>query len=508
MPGQAEANGVREPNFARTAVVSGPLPVGNAGLVPPLARMLNKRRFPDRFALLLLLVIAVLACISAAQVGLTLPTNPPVQSPAPSSSSTQTAPAQLPTHQSVTSQAPAAPPAVRITLDEAINLAFTHSHVLKAAETTIQQARAEEITANLRPNPVISGDSQFLPIFGNPSGSTTSDTLQQLSQFDVGIGYLIERGGKRQHRLQAARDVTTQTRSTVLDNQRTLAFNVAQQFIAALLADSNLQFAQQGLDSFQQTVTISEERYKAGDISQADYLKIKLQLLQFQTDVSAAQVARVQALASLRQAMGYTAVPENYDVAGELAYTPVNQNEDDLKALALRTRPDLLAAQAGLTASKSAYELERANGKRDVNVAFNFSHVSGFSSGSWFANMELPIFNRNQGEIARTRYAITQAQENAYAASDIVLTDVESAYASVSTNQQVVQLYLGGYLKNAQDSRDISEYAYKKGGASLLDFLDAERSYRATELAYRQSLASYMTAVEQLKAAVGTRNLP
>jgi cobalt-zinc-cadmium efflux system outer membrane protein len=400
------------------------------------------------------------------------------------------------------------PPAVRITLDQAINLAYTHSHALKAAQSTIQQAQAEEITANLRPNPVLSGDSQFLPIFGNPPGSGTSDTLQQLSQFDLGIGYLIERGGKRQHRLQAARDVTSQTRYQVLDTQRTLAFNVAQQFIAALLADSNLQFAQQDLNSFQQTVTISEERYKAGDISEADYLKIKLQLLQFQTDVSAAQVARVQALASLRQFMGYTAVPENYDVVGDLAYTPVQVNEDDLKTLALRQRPDLIAAQQGVTASKSAYALEKANGKRDVNVAFNYSHVSGFSSGSWFANMELPIFNRNQGEIARTRYAMNQAQENAYAASDIVLTDVESAYAAVSTNQQVVQLYVNGYLKNAQDSRDISEYAYKKGGASLLDFLDSERSYRATELAYRQALASYMTAVEQLKEAVGTRNLP
>ena len=404
--------------------------------------------------------------------------------------------------------APTPPPAVRITLDQAINLAFTHSHVLKAAESTIQQAQAEEITANLRPNPVMTADSQFLPIFGNPAGSTTSDTLSQLSQFDVGVGYLFERGGKRRHRLQAARDITTQTRSQVLDAQRTLAFNVAQQFIAALLADSNLQFAQQDLNSFQQTVTISEERYKAGDISEADYLKIKLQLLQFQTDVSAAQVARVQALAGLRQLMGYTAVPENYDVAGDLTYTPVKKNEDDLKALALKERPDYVAAQQGVTASKSAYELERANGKRDLNLAFNFSHVSGYSSGSLFGSMELPVFDRNQGEIARTRYAITQAQETAYAAGDIVLTDVESAYAAMDTNQQVVQLYVGGYLKNAQDSRDISEYAYRKGGASLLDFLDAERSYRATELAYRQALASYLTAVEQLKEAVGTRNLP
>ena len=403
---------------------------------------------------------------------------------------------------------PQSAPAVSITLEQAINLAFTHSPALKAAETTIQQAQAEEITANLRPNPVISGDSLFLPIFGNPPGSNSGSTLNNLSEFDLGASYLIERRRKRQHRLQAARDVTAQTRSQVLDTRRTLAFNVAQQFIAALLADSNLQFAQQDLKSFQQTVTISEERYKAGDISEADYLKIKLQLLQFQTDVSAAQVARVQALASLRQLMGYGAVPQNYDVAGGLTYTPVNENEDDLKALALKDRPDYLAAEQGVTASKSAYELERANGKRDLDVGFNFSHVSGYSSGSFLANMELPVFNRNQGEIARTRFAIRQAQENASAAGDIVLSDVESAYAAVTTNQQVVQLYTSGYLKNAQDSRDISEYAYKKGGASLLDFLDAERSYRATELAYRQALASYMTAVEQLKEAVGTRNLP
>lgn len=451
--------------------------------------MLTLRRAHARGAVVLYWVFAaslvMLSGISVAQVG-----------------GTQAAPAPAPNQP--TNPAPAA----SITLEQAINLAFTHSPALKAAETTIQQAQAEEITANLRPNPVIAGDSLFLPLFGNPSGSNTSSTLNELSEFDLGASYLIERGKKRQHRLQAARDVTVQTRSQVLDTRRTLAFNVAQQFIAALLADSNLRFAEQDLKSFQQTVTISEERYKAGDISEADYLKIKLQLLQFQTDVSAAQVARVQALASLRQLMGYGAVPQNYDVAGDLAYTPVNQNEDDLKALALKDRPDYLAAEQGVTASKSAFELERANGKRDVDVGFNFSHVAGYSSGSFLVNMELPIFNRNQGEIARTHYAITQAQENASAAGDMVLTDVESAYAAVTTNQQVVQLYMTGYIKNAQDSRDISEYAYKKGGASLLDFLDAERSYRATELAYRQALASYMTAVEQLKEAVGTRNLP
>jgi cobalt-zinc-cadmium efflux system outer membrane protein len=120
----------------------------------------------------------------------------------------------------------------------------------------------------------------------------------------------------------------------------------------------------------------------------------------------------------------------------------------------------------------------------------------------------LPIFDRNQGEIARTRYAMTAAQETAYAASDTVLTDVNSAYQAFSGNQEVVNLYVGGYLKQAQDSRDISEYAYRRGASSLLDFLDAERSYRATQLAYRQALANYIIALEQLKEAVGSRTLP
>jgi cobalt-zinc-cadmium efflux system outer membrane protein len=134
--------------------------------------------------------------------------------------------------------------------------------------------------------------------------------------------------------------------------------------------------------------------------------------------------------------------------------------------------------------------------------------VSGLNSASLFFGIPLPIFDRNQGEIARTKFAFTQAQQTQQSVTDTVMTDVANAYEAVKSNDEVVQLYMSGYLKQAQDSRDIAEYAYKKGAASLLDFLDAERSYRATELAYRQALASYLTALEQLKEAVGTRNLP
>lgn len=392
-----------------------------------------------------------------------------------------------------------------ITQDQAINLALEHNHALLANRTQIGQSEAMEITANLRPNPTFGADTQFIPIF-DPS-QFTADNLNLTQQFDVGITYLFERGHKRQRRLQAARDATTVTRSQVTDSERMLVFNVSQQFITVLLAESSLRLAEQDLASFKQTVDISEERYKAGDISEGDYLKIKLQLLQFQTDFSAAQLARVQALINLRQLLGYSSVPADYDVVGNLEYVPVKSRVEDLQAIALQQRPDLRAAQLGVTAAQSQILLAKANAKQDVSATYDFSHTAGLNSASLFFSFDLPIFNRNQGEIARTNFAFTQAQEQKLAATDTVMADVENAYETLRNNDQIIQLYVSGYLKDAQSSRDISQYAYQRGAATLLDYIDAERSYRATELGYRQALASYLTALEQLKEAVGTRNL-
>jgi outer membrane protein, heavy metal efflux system len=393
-----------------------------------------------------------------------------------------------------------------ISLDQAIDLALAHNHALKASRTLILQNQAQEITANLRPNPTLGVDTQFIPFFSPQYFS--SDNVDVTQQFDIGLSYLFERGKKRQHRLQAARDQTAVTRAQVADSERTLAFSVGQQFVSVLLAESTLDFAMEDLKGFQETVDISEAQFKAGFIGEGDYLKIKLQLLQFQTDVSSARLAKVQALTSLRQFFGYDAVPADYDVIGDLAYQPLQAKLEDLQAQALRERPDFQAAELGITAAQSQIGLAKANSKVDVTGTYDISHVAGETTGSIFASFDLPIFNRNQGEIARTNYALTQAKEQELAASDTVLSDVSNAYEAVRSNDEVVKLYTSGYIKQAEDSRDISEYAYKRGAASLLDFLDAQRSYRATQLAYRQALASYMTALEQLKEALGTRNLP
>lgn len=395
---------------------------------------------------------------------------------------------------------------VRITLDQAIQLALQHNHALLAARTTIQQSKAEEITANLRPNPVLLGDALFIPFF-NPSDFNSS-FMDNSAEFDLGVSFLFERGKKRQHRLRAAQDQTAVTESQVADNERSLTFQVASQFIAVQLAESALDLAQQDLKSFQNSVNISQERYRTGDISDDDFLKTKLQLLQFQTDVSQAQLAKVQALNGLRQLLGYDSVATDYDVAGSFEYVPLKGNLEDFQAQALKMRPDLRAAQQGITAAQSQYQLAKAQGKKDVTAQVNYTHVSDANTASLFGQVQIPIFDRNQGEIARAGYAITQAQQQEQATADQVLTDVRDAYDGVQSNNQVIQLYQSGYLDEAKQDRDISEYAYRRGAASLLDFLDAERSYRAAELGYRQSLASYLTALEQLREAVGTRSLP
>jgi outer membrane protein, heavy metal efflux system len=393
--------------------------------------------------------------------------------------------------------------ASQITLDQAIQLALEHNHALRATRTQIQQNQAQEVTASIRPNPVFTFNSLFIPFT-----AATAENINTISEFDLGFGYTFERGGKRKRRILAARDQTAVTESQVADAERAIVFNVSQQFVNALLAKANFDLATQDLDSFQQTVNIAQTQYKAGQISEGDLLKIQLQLLQFQNDKSQATLTRVQALATLRQLVGYDSVTPDYDVIGDLNYQPVTLGLADLQAKALASRPDLRAAQQSVTAARSQYQLAQANGKRDLGSTFQYSHVAGVNTGSLLFSMDIPIFDRNQGEVARTRFAIAQFDETAREAEETVLTDVRNAYESLQTNGKIVQLYLNGYLKQSQDSRDISAYAYQRGAASLLDFLDAERSYRAAQLAYRQSLAAYVISLEQLRQAVGTRSLP
>lgn len=427
---------------------------------------------------------------------------------APGARRTLTAQAQTPPPMPSAPQAPGAPKALpqAITLEQALELAKQNNPTLRANETLVLQNKAQEITANLRPNPVLGLDAQYLPLFA-PDLFTDANYWNDQTQYDVGIGYLFERGKKRQHRLDAARTATAVTEAQVSDAQRTTLASAAQLFIAALLAKSNLEFAEGLRDSYKKTVSLSQDRFKAGAMSRNDLLKIQLQQLQFESDVNAARLARVQALASLRQFLGFDSVPANYDVVGNLAYEPVPLRLEDVQARALAVRPDLQAAQRTVVASESQVGLAKANGKVDFNLTFDYTRLNQNNLGAFYFNIPLPIFNRNQGEIARTQYVVAQSQFQQKAAEQQVLTDVRNAYEGLRSSEQVVQLYDQGYLDQATQSLDITRFSYEHGAASLLDFLDAERSYRSTQLSYRQALATYMTSLEQLRQAVGSREL-
>lgn len=396
-------------------------------------------------------------------------------------------------------------PDMVISLDEAIELARHNNPSLQAQRTLIYQNREQEVTANLRPNPALSWDAQYLPIFEPHLFS--SDYIDQAAQFDLGIGYLFERGGKRQHRLAAAKASTAVTEAQVLDAERTTVAQTAQQFVTALLAKSTLDFAGHLLDSYQHTVTLSQQQQQNGKMSQGDLLKIQLQALEFQNDVTAARIALRQALNTLRELIGFDSVPRNYDIVGQLQYQAMTLTLEDLRNRALAARPDLQAARLGVNAAQSQIGLAKANSKQDLSATFDYSHVNASSLAAMYFQIPLPIFNRNQGEVARTYYALSQSQFLEKASEQQVETDVKNAYETLLNSRDILQMYDVGYLEKAQQSLDLAQAAYAHGSASLLDYLDAERSYRSTQLSYRQALASYMTSLEQLRQAVGTRNL-
>ncbi len=395
------------------------------------------------------------------------------------------------------------PPRV-ISMDDAVRIALAYNQSLRAQRLNIDQNRAEEITAALKPNPTFSTLVDTIPLF---SPQTIRFNTQIYSE---SLAYTYERGGKREKRLSVAKDNTDVSAKTVTDNERQLRFQVVQAFINVLLAKSVLQFAKEDLANFSQEVELNRARLKAGDLAEGDYLKISLQKLQFEQDVSSSELSLVQARATLRQLLGYQSVADDFDVTGTLAHKKQAIQLTDLEKQALDARPDLQAAHSGVKLASDTVSLAFGNRAKDWTWASDYTYQSigpnGIGNAIGFSlSFDLPVHDRNQGEIARSQAAVRQAIESESSTEVGVRTDVVNAYYGLQTNDQIVSLYESGYLDQATQSRDITNYAYARGAATVLDVLDAERSYRATQLGYRQAMAAYMTSAEQVNQAVGAQ---
>jgi outer membrane protein, heavy metal efflux system len=398
-----------------------------------------------------------------------------------------------------------APGAIQVTLDEAIKIALLRNHNLRATRTTIPQSEADEITASLRPNPTLSATWGNLPLYPKPSEGYGAN-VRDSSQMDVGLSYEFELG-RRARRMRAAKDATAVTRSQVAQSERDLTFQVTSQFVNVQLAESTLELAKANLESFQKVVDISAKRLKAGGISENDYLKIKLELLSFETDVKQAELDKAQALTDLRQLLGYESVSSDYDVQGSFEHKPFKVSLETLEKQALQNRPDLRAAVQSLTAANSQHALAKANGVPNITASVDWLFSGGVHAAAIGLSIPIPMFDRNQGEVAKTTHAMNQAQEQQAEVLGQVMTDVKRAYDGLRASERIMQYFESGYLEVSLKSREVSQYSYERGAASLLDFLDSERSYRSTQLAYRQAIADYLNAVEQVRQAVGRRDI-
>ena len=408
---------------------------------------------------------------------------------------------------------PAAPPAAapapaalsRVTLDDAVRLARERNHQLLATRLNVDISKADEITAALKPNPVLTSTNELFPVF-NPS-MLTWENFAYNQNFVESVTYLFERGGKRDKRMLVAHDTTDIAGKSATDAERQLAFQTEQAFINVLLANSTLDLAKENLKNFNNVLDVNRERLRVGDLAEADFYKINLQKLQFEQDLSSAEVAAVQAKAALRQNVGYENVTDDFDVTGDLVYRKYTATLDDLKRAALEARPDWLAAQAGVTLAQHTEELALATKARDITGGLEYDRAGGLNALGFTITVDLPFNDRNQGNIAHSKIAVQQAMQQQEFAKSSVLTDVVTAWATFQTSEKVLSLYNSGYLDQAKQSLDITTYVYQHGNGTLLDLLDAERTYRSTELAYRQALAAYMTSVHQINLAVGRQVL-
>jgi cobalt-zinc-cadmium efflux system outer membrane protein len=408
----------------------------------------------------------------------------------------------------VGAQAAAVPPApsARISLADAVRLALEHNHQLRAQRLNVDLSKADETTAALKPNPVLTSTNENFPVF-SPGDLFSRDNFANNQNFVESVSYLFERGGKREKRTEVARDTTEVASKSAADAERQLAFQTEQAFINVLLANSTADLARENLENFSNVLDVNRERLRAGDLAEADFYKISLQKLQFEQDLSSAEVAVVQAKAALRQNAGYENLTDEFEIDGDLMYRKYTVTLDDLKRDAMAARPDWLAAQTGVTLAQHTQALAFANRARDVTGGVEYDRAGSLNALGFTVSVDLPFHDRNQGNIAHSKVAITQAMELQEFARSTVLTDVVTAYATFQTSEKVVSLYQSGYLDQAKQSLDITTYVYQQGSGTLLDLLDAERTYRTTQLAYRQALAAYMTSVHQINLAVGRQVL-
>jgi cobalt-zinc-cadmium efflux system outer membrane protein len=381
---------------------------------------------------------------------------------------------------------------------------------LQAYKLGIEESKAQEITAFLRPNPNLGltvDGTQIAPNHGvwRPFAGTFESPS---------ISYLVERRHKRQLRLESAKKDTLIAESDYADEERTLLFALRSAFVSTLQAKAVLRLAKDNLAYYDKVLGVSRDRFTAGDIAQIDLDRLELQRVQYESDVQNADVNLRTAKIQLLTLLNDRTPIDGFDVIGAYDFSDQLMSQEEVRKKALETRPDLRAAVEALEKAQTDYKLAVANGSTDPTLAAWWTHNA--STNNPFAqetlgvsvNIPLRIFDRNQGEKLRTKLDITRNEKLRSAAEAQVLSDVDSGYATVDSTLALLRPYKAKYLAQSVRVRDTILFSYQHGGASLLDFLNAESEYRSVQLNYVNLVGSYLTAAAQLNEAVGQEVIP
>ena len=376
---------------------------------------------------------------------------------------------------------------------------------LKADALNVDEMRAEEITAYLRPNPqfTLSADgTQIAPHDGSWAPFKGTDVIPTLS-------YLHERRHKRELRLESAKEGTRIAESQHEDLKRNLEFTLRAAFVSTLQAKATLELAKADLEYYDKIIEISRERFKAGDIAQVDFDRIELLRVQYESEIQTAIVNLRTAKIQLLQLLHERTPVDQFDVTGVFDFSDELKPLDDFRQIAFDTRPDLQAAIETIQQSQTNHKLAVSNGSTDPTISGWYTYNSsnnnpnGIQTIGASVNIPLRIFDHNQGEKQRTQIDIGRSQQASEATRAQVFSDVDSAYEQLRSNIALLKPYRDKYKDEATRVRDTITFSYERGGASLMDFLGAQSDYRAVQLAYLQLVGAYMTAASQLNLAVG-----
>lgn len=378
---------------------------------------------------------------------------------------------------------------------------------LKADADNVEETRAQEITAYLRPNP------QFTTTVDGTQIAPNEGSWHPLSGTFVepAVTYLHERDHKRELRLQSAQQGTKVAESQHEDLKRTLEFNLRSAFVSTLQAQAVLDLAKADLDYYDHIISISRDRLRAGDIAQIDFERIEIMRVQYESDLQTASVNLRTAKIQLLTLLNDRTPVEQFDVTGPFDFSDAIRPLDEFRQTALDTRPDLQAALRTAEQAETNHKLANANGSADPtfgawytwNSAVNNPTPKDLQAVGVSVSVPLRIFDRNQGEKKRTQIDIDRSQRMTDSTKAQVFNDVDTAYAQVQSNIELLKPYKAKYNQESLHIRDTVTYSYQHGGASLTDFLNAQSEYRSVQLAYAQLVGAYLTAAGQLNLAVG-----